>query len=90
MTEKEIITAVKEICMKYKVGSLILFGSRAKGVAVQKSDFDFAVSGAEDFYEMQDEIDEIPTLKKIDLVNMDTCHNQLLLEDIEQYGCKIL
>ena len=32
---------------------------------------------------------EIPTLYKIDLVDLDTCKNQLLMEDIEQYGREI-
>lgn len=90
MTEKDIIYIVKTLCKKYKVRSLILFGSRAKGTATTRSDYDFAVSGAEDFYRLSEAVDAIPTLVKIDLVNLDTCHNQLLMEDIERYGCKIL
>ena len=34
-------------------------------------------------------LEEIPTLYKIDLVDLDTCGNKLLLEDIRQYGRKI-
>ena len=36
-----------------------------------------------------EEIEELPTLYSMDLVNLDTCKNQLLLEDIRQYGRKI-
>lgn len=49
---------------------VILYGSRAKGTAMERSDIDIAVSG-------------------VDLVNMDICRNQLLLEDIRQYGREI-
>lgn len=38
---------------------------------------------------LQEEIEDIPTLYTVDLVDLDTCENQLLLEDIEQYGRKI-
>ena len=31
----------------------------------------------------------LPTLFSVDIVNMDTCRNQLLLENIRQYGRKI-
>ena len=34
-------------------------------------------------------VEEIPTLYTVDLLNLDTCRNDLLLEDIRQYGRKI-
>ena len=37
----------------------------------------------------QENLEEIPTLYTIDLVDLDTCQNQLLLEDIKQYGREI-
>ena len=52
---------------------VVLFGSRAKGTAAERSD-----------------IDAIPTLYSIDVVNMDTCANDLLMGDIRKYGRKIL
>ena len=42
-----------------------------------------------DIYELQEELEDIPTLYKIDLVDLDTCKNQLLLEDIKEYGREI-
>ena len=36
-----------------------------------------------------EEIEEIPTLYIVDLLNMDTCRNELILEDIRKYGRKI-
>ena len=48
------------------------------------------ISGCRDFDRCRDEIDDIPTLYSIDVVNMDTCANELLMEDIRKYGRKIL
>ena len=68
---------------------MILYGSRAKGTARERSDIDTAVSGEENFNELVEKAEELPTLYSVDIVNMDTCKNQLLLEDIRQYGRKI-
>ena len=54
-----------------------------------RDSIDIAVTGAEDFGELLEVIDEIPTLYSIDLLNLDTCGNQNLLEDIRLYGQKI-
>jgi len=43
----------------------------------------------QDFGQLEEEIDALPTLYTVDLVNIDTCGNQLLKEDIEKYGRKI-
>ena len=66
-----------------------MFGSRAKGTALERSDIDIAVSGVNDFDALEEEIEEIPTLYTVDLLNMDTCRNELILEDIRKYGHKI-
>ena len=48
-----------------------------------------AVTGVKDFDALVEEVENLPTLYSVDMVNMDTCKNQLLLEDIRQYGRKI-
>ena len=68
---------------------VILYGSRANGTARERSDINIAVSGVECFDELVEKIEELPTLYSVDLLNMDTCRNELLLEDIKQYGRKI-
>lgn len=73
----------------YHAKEIILYGSRAKGTALKKSDIDIAVSGVGDFEGLTEEMDMIPTLYKIDLLDLDTCRNQFVLEDIRQYGRKI-
>ena len=49
MRVEEIILEVTELCRKHAAKQVILFGSRAKGIARERSDIDIAVSGAEDF-----------------------------------------
>ena len=39
---------------------------------------------------IEEEVDNLPTLYSVDLLNMDTCRNELLLEDIKEYGRKII
>ncbi len=86
---KEIMEMIVAVCQKHAVSRIVLFGSRAKGTALERSDIDIAVSGAEDFGTMQEELEFLPTLYKIDVVNLDTCRNKELLEDIGKYGKKI-
>ena len=60
MRVDEVIAEITQRCRRYGAQKIILFGSRAKGTATERSDID-----------------------------LDTCKNQLLLEDIEQYGREI-
>ena len=89
MRADEVISQFAELCRKYSAKEVILYGSRAKGTARERSDIDIAVSGAEDFDILVEKVEELPTLYSIDLVNMDSCKNELLLEDIRQYGREI-
>lgn len=49
MKADEIINQVAELCKKYHAKEVILYGSRAKGTARERSDIDIAVSGEENF-----------------------------------------
>ena len=89
MTLAKVLEQVKNLCVKYQAKEIVLFGSRAKGTALERSDIDIAVSGVNDFDALEEEIEEIPTLYTVDLLNMDTCRNELILEDIRKYGHKI-
>lgn len=90
MQIQEILEEIRRISRQYGAREVILFGSRAKGTEIERSDIDIAVSGAERFDELEEAIDEIPTLLSFDVVNMDTCQNELLLKEIREYGRKIL
>ena len=60
---------------------------------MERSDIDIAVvveHMSDNYFEsLVEKVEELPTLFSVDLVNMDTCRNQLLLEDIRQYGREI-
>ena len=86
---EEVIEEVTVLCRKFHAKKVILYGSRAKGTAGERSDIDIAVSGGADFDELLEKVEELPTLYSVDLLNMDTCRNDLLMEDIKQYGRKI-
>jgi predicted nucleotidyltransferase len=89
MTTEEIISRVADICRKNNVEHLSLFGSYAKGTQTKYSDIDFVVYGHTDIEKLREQIDEIMTLKKIDLFEYDLCQNQYLKEDMDKYGKKI-
>ena len=90
MQIQEILEEIQRISRQYGAREVILFGSRAKGTETERSDIDIAVSGAENFDELEEAIQEIPTLLSFDVVNIDTCRNELLLREIREYGRKIL
>ena len=89
MRAEEVIEEVADLCRQFQAKKAILYGSRAKGTARERSDIDIAVSGVDNFELLVEKVEELPTLYSVDMVNMDTCRNQLLLEDIRQYGREI-
>ena len=86
MRAEEVIEEVADLCRQFQAKKVILYGSRAKGTARERSDIDIAVSGVDNFELLVEKVEELPTLYSVNMVNMDTCRNQLLLEDIRQYG----
>lgn len=89
MSVNDVIQEVAKLCRRFHAKDVILYGSRAKGTAQERSDIDIAVTGVTDFEQLLEEVDRIPTLYRVDVLNLDTCRNELLLEDIKEYGKKI-
>ena len=89
MNVNEVIEKAAALCRKYSAKEIILFGSRTTGTKTERNDLHIAESRAKDVGQLEEEIDALPTLYTVDLVNIDTCGNQLLKEDIEKYGRKI-
>ena len=89
MKVEEVIEKTVKLCRDFGAKKVLLFGSRAKGTALERSDIDIAVSGVKEVDLLIQEIEELPTLYSVDIVNMDSCTNELLLEDIRQYGREI-
>lgn len=86
----EVMEQVIRIARKYDVGKLILFGSRARGDHHDKSDYDIAVIGiGSDQYKkavFSLEIEDLKTLKKIDVVFVDDKTDGKLLSNIIKEG----
>lgn len=89
MKVEEVIEIVAKLCRDFGAKKVLLFGSRAKETALERSDIDIAVSGVKEVDLLIQKIDELPTLYSVDIVNLDGCTNELLLEDIRQYGREI-
>ena len=89
MKVEDVIREVAKLCRNFHAKEVILYGSRAKGTARERSDIDIAVTGVKNFDILEEKIEELPTLYSVDLLNMDTCRNDLLKEDIRQYGREI-
>lgn len=83
------IKEVAALCRSFGAKKVILYGSRAMGNARERSDIDIAVKGVEDFDLLREKVDDLPTLFTVDLLNLDTCKYQLILEDIRDYGREI-
>lgn len=89
-TKDTVLQEIKEIAMKYKIDRVILFGSRARGDNSHVSDYDIAVY-ASSLTELEKtlfyyDIDEIETLKKIDIVYIDTSTDRTFLDNISRDG----
>ena len=73
---------------------LVLFGSWAKGTAVERSDIDVAIHGPaalprEHFSKVLEALEKIQTLRKIDCVDVNMVGDRLR-EEILQTGKRIL
>ena len=89
MPISEIIEKVTMICKKNNVKRLDLFGSFATGTATPTSDIDFVVYGCDNLIQLEDDLQKIETLRKIDIFDFDSIKNEYLLEDIKKYGKQI-
>ena len=69
------------------IEKVVLFGSRARGDNLPKSDIDIAVEGCEDFRHFSYLIGEhLDTLLDVDIVNLDESLSQQLLDEIARDG----
>lgn len=89
MPISELIEQVTEICKKNGVKRLDLFGSFATGTSTPTSDIDFVVYGCNNLIKLETDLEQIETLRKIDIFDNDSIHNEFLREDIHKYGKQI-
>ena len=66
----EVIAEITQRCRNYGAQKIILFGSRAKGTATERSDIDIAVSGvaSSDIFELEEALEDIPTSVSMDTI----------------------
>jgi 23S rRNA (uracil1939-C5)-methyltransferase len=80
-----LITEIQSLAKQYKLEKLILFGSRARGDYKQRSDIDLAATGG-DVLRFALDTDELYTLLKFNVVNLDGVVQQELLDAIKTEG----
>lgn len=75
------------IPFKAKLGPrrVLFFGSRVAGTARERSDFDVAIDGREPvdprlFAQIYDSLDDLPTLYRVDLVDLATVSDRVRAE----------
>ena len=68
----KVLEKIEEISLQYKIDKIVLFGSRARGDFSSVSDYDIAIFenhlSALDKACLCDDVDEIETLNKIDII----------------------
>lgn len=75
-----------------EVTRVVLFGSRAKGCATERSDIDLAVSGNLDplrVESIRSELEELPIPCRFDVLSFDSIRNPELREHIERVGIEV-
>ena len=73
--EPWIISKLQELAAKYKLDELIIFGSRADGIASDVSDVDLAVKGYKSPVvrsDFEDDVKNLPILLMFDIVDYDS------------------
>jgi predicted nucleotidyltransferase len=84
---EHVYNQIREICAEERAARVMLFGSRARGTAEEKSDIDLAVWGCPDFPHLEDRLDnELWSLLQLDVINMDESSSHELLEEVLKDG----
>ena len=91
--EEFISEIISIISANDKVGEIILFGSRAKGVPEPGSDIDLSIKGTDitldDLILIKIELDKIPLANKIDLVVYNQINEPALTDHINRVGISL-
>ncbi len=88
-----VLNQIIKIAIKYNVEKIVLFGSRARGDNSCVSDYDIAVFKKEltqiDKACFSLDVEEIETLKKVDIVFVNESLSDELMENIKREGVLI-
>ena len=83
---KEVLDSIRSIAAADDVGCLKLFGSRARGDYRERSDIDLAVYGGKVEKFWLDVEEDVPTLLKFDVIDMNKPISRELIDSIEKEG----
>ena len=84
---EHVYNQIREICADERAARVVLFGSRARGTAAEKSDIDLAVWGCPNFHRLENRLDnELWSLLQLDVVNMDESSSRELLGEVLRDG----
>ena len=95
--EEQILGWVSEGLVQFadelKGYSVVLFGSRARGAARDRSDFDFGIYGdspvpLKTYYKISDFLEQLPTLYRIDWVDLNRATEALRNNALQ--GAKVI
>jgi len=93
ITEQSIKSEIREVFQHMETSlrgyKVILFGSRARGNADPSSDFDMGVIGEhpldlKSFYKIADALEELPTLYRIDWVDLNRTSEKLRKQALKE------
>lgn len=92
MEQDRVICQMKELAARCHAKRLCLFGSRARGDHRPGSDYDFALWGVPGDMRMKllAEVDELPSLMKVDVVLISDATDPALLERIQKEGVLLM
>ena len=86
---ESLLSEIRTIAKRHDIARVILFGSRARGDARERSDIDLAVLGGDADRFSLDVDEETSTLLSFDIVNLDRPVQPELLESIGREGVVI-
>lgn len=84
-TERE----MREMAKRHGISRMILFGSRARGTNTDRSDIDIAVSGGDFDSFFWDIKENVHSLLRFDIIDLDRGISDSLREEIERDGVTI-
>ena len=84
----ELYTKLANLAARYGAQRLVLYGSRARGDFHERSDIDLAVYGMPENQRggFSMETEDLPTLLKLDIVNVSQGMDPAFLKNIEEDG----
>ena len=84
---EQVYEQIRSFAREHDARRVWLFGSRARGTALERSDIDLAVEGCADFSGLEEDLQErLWSLLTVDVVNLDGVVSDELRADIARDG----